>query len=85
MARSRAELKLVAAKLVEAGFARDSMDLVPMGCKKPLVYPETNTAARSRNRRVEVTVVEVDEVVTGTVGGGLGAETSGTGTPTLAQ
>ena len=85
MARSRAELKLVAAKLVEAGFARDSMDLVPMGCKKPLVYPETNKAARSQNRRVEVTVVEVDEVVTGTVGGGLGAETSGTGTPTLAQ
>jgi hypothetical protein len=63
MARSRAELKLVAAKLVEAGFARESMDLVPMGCKRPLVYPETNKAARSQNRRVEVTVVEVDEAL----------------------
>jgi len=63
MSRSRAELKLVAAKLVEAGFARESMDLVPMGCKRPLVYPETNKAARSQNRRVEVTVVEVDEAL----------------------
>ena len=86
MARSRSELKLVAAKLVEAGFARENMDLVPMGCKKPLVYPETNKAARSQNRRVEVTVVEVDEVL-GALGGlgarGLSAE--GTITPARAQ
>jgi hypothetical protein len=82
MARSRAELKLVAAKLVEAGFARESMDLVPMGCKSPLVYPETNTAARSRNRRVEVTVVEVDETLPATVGL---TPLEGTGMPARAQ
>lgn len=83
MARSEAELLLVVAKLAEAGFARESMELVPMGCKRPLVYPETNKAARSQNRRVEVTVVEVDEATA--AGTGAGLDGLGTSTPERAQ
>jgi hypothetical protein len=53
-ARSQRQAERVRDQLVERGATPDAVELVALGCTRPLVSPEVTVEDRNQNRRVEI-------------------------------